>query len=49
MTASRRLLFDAIDDRLHVIAAGTHPFARDFGKLSETDRYRQIADEYRWP
>jgi glutamate---cysteine ligase / carboxylate-amine ligase len=48
LTASRRRLLETIDGRLGIIAAGTHPFARDFGKLSETTRYRQIEDEFRW-
>jgi glutamate---cysteine ligase / carboxylate-amine ligase len=48
LTASRRVLIDTVGDRLGVMAAGTHPFARDFGRLSESTRYRLIEDEFRW-
>ena len=30
------------------MGAGAHPFARDYGELSDNDRYRMIEDEYRW-
>jgi carboxylate-amine ligase len=38
----------ALAGRLAVVSAGAHPFARDYGVLSDNDRYRMIEDEYRW-
>jgi carboxylate-amine ligase len=31
-----------------LLAAGTHPFSTRHGEITETDRYRRIADEYTW-
>jgi carboxylate-amine ligase len=48
LAAGRHRLLQALAGRLGVIAAGTHPFATDFGELTDNDRYRMIEDEYRW-
>ena len=48
LTGARRRLFHALAGRLGVVGAGAHPFARDFGTLTDNDRYRMIEDEYRW-
>jgi carboxylate-amine ligase len=48
LTHARRRLLHALAGRVGVIAAGAHPFARDYGLLTDNDRYRMIEDEYRW-
>jgi carboxylate-amine ligase len=48
LIAGRRRLLHALAGRFAVVSAGAHPFARDYGMLSDNDRYRMIEDEYRW-
>ncbi len=45
--ARARLVSAARGDPL-VAAAGTHPFSTAWGAISEGERYRLLADEYRW-
>lgn len=48
LRSSRLQLARTIDDDQRVLAAGTHPFARDWGEISDAERYRLIEDEYEW-
>lgn len=45
---ARRHLVGRLGGRIRLLAAGTHPFSRRHGEITEADRYRQIADEYAW-
>lgn len=45
---ARSRLLAAADGRVRILAAGTHPFATDWGEISDEDRYRLIEDEYSW-
>jgi carboxylate-amine ligase len=45
---ARLALAAAAGGRFLPLAAGTHPFATDWGEVSEADRYRMIEDEYSW-
>ena len=45
---ARRTLVAAAAGRVRILAAGTHPFATDWGEISDDDRYRVIEDEYLW-
>jgi carboxylate-amine ligase len=48
LESARRRLVEAAGGRIGVLAAGTHPFATDWGEISDRDRYRRIEDEYSW-
>jgi carboxylate-amine ligase len=45
---ARRRLVEQIDGHYRLLAAGTHPFSVRHGEITESGRYRQIADEYVW-
>jgi glutamate---cysteine ligase / carboxylate-amine ligase len=44
----RRILARRLDGHPGVLAAGTHPFASDWGPISDDVRYSLLADEYTW-
>lgn len=48
LQAARRRLAEAASGRVRILAAGTHPFATDWGEISDEDRYRLIEDAYSW-
>ena len=48
LAAARRALVDALDGRVRILAAGTHPFSTYRGEITRGERYRAIADEYTW-
>jgi carboxylate-amine ligase len=48
LASARRRLLDAVANRYHLLAAGTHPFSSRHGQITAAERYRQIADEYTW-
>lgn len=48
LEGARRRLIEAAAGRMGILAAGTHPFAGDWGEISDCDRYRLIEDEYSW-
>ena len=45
---ARHILTETIRGRYRLVAAGTHPFAQDWGEISDAERYRLIEDEYSW-
>lgn len=45
---ARATLVAAAAGGTRILAAGTHPFASDWGEISDDDRYRLIEDEYLW-
>lgn len=48
LAEARSTLVAAAAGRVRILAAGTHPFATDWGEISDEDRYRLIEDEYSW-
>jgi len=48
LAEARRDLILRLDGRYRLVAAGTHPFSRRHGEITEAERYRAIADEYSW-
>ena len=48
LAGARRLLVERLGGEIALAAAGTHPFATDWGEITEGEHYRAIADEYTW-
>jgi carboxylate-amine ligase len=48
LAEARSKLVAAAAGRVAILAGGTHPFATDWGQISDDDRYRLIEDEYLW-
>src|SRR3954447_23482666 len=48
LAEARRDLILRLDGRYRLVAAGTHPFSRRHGEITEAEQYRAIADEYSW-
>jgi carboxylate-amine ligase len=45
---ARRALVETLEGSVRIAAAGTHPFATDWGEITDADHYRAIAGEYIW-
>lgn len=48
LAAARSRIVDRLDDELRLLAAGTHPTARDPNVVTARKRYRRIAGEWPW-
>jgi carboxylate-amine ligase len=48
LSEARRSLTAALRGDVRLVAAGTHPFATEWGAITQGERYRAIADEYTW-
>jgi len=48
LSLARRDLSAALGDQYRMLAAGTHPFSRTWGGVTNGARYKEIADEYTW-
>jgi glutamate---cysteine ligase / carboxylate-amine ligase len=48
LSDARQSLTKALEGKVRIVAAGTHPFSTDWGTITNGDRYRAIADEYTW-
>ena len=48
LSEARQSLTRALGGEVRLVAAGTHPFATDWGSTTRGERYRAIADEYKW-
>ena len=45
---ARRTLVAALESRVRILAAGTHPTSTAWGSVSADERYQMLADEYEW-
>ena len=45
---ARATLVAALDGRVRILGAGTHPTSTAWGSVSADERYQMLADEYEW-